>query len=83
MSNSININQKIAANTIYQLVGKASTMTITIIATMLITRIYGRNLYGEFSIMQSWPALFFIIVDFGINTIATRELSKDFTMVSQ
>ena len=54
-------------------------MSITILATILITRIYGREAYGQFSLMQGWPALMFIIVDFGFNAIATRELSQDFS----
>lgn len=70
--------QKIASNTIFQIVGKLFTLTITIGITMLITRSYGRVPYGEFNIMQTFPALFFIIVDFGFNAIATRELSNDF-----
>jgi O-antigen/teichoic acid export membrane protein len=69
--------KKIAANTIYQIVGKVFSMSITILATIIITRFYGREGYGEFSLMQTWPALFFVIVDFGINAIAARELSKD------
>lgn len=69
---------KIASNTIYQFIGKVATMSITILATILITRLYGREAYGQFSLMQGWPALVFIIVDFGLNAIATRELSKDF-----
>lgn len=70
---------KVASNTVYQMVGKVATMSITILATILITRLYGREAYGQFSLMQNWPALVFIIVDFGINAIATRELSKDFS----
>jgi len=77
--NRISPSFKIAANTLYQLIGKASTMTITIVVTLIITRYYGREAYGQFSLMQSWPALLFIIVDFGLNAIATRELSKDFS----
>ncbi|MFC1622356.1 flippase [Patescibacteria group bacterium] len=71
--------EKVLNNTIYQIIGKVTTMSITILATIVITRVYGRASFGEFSLMQSWPALFFIIVDFGINAIATRELSKDFS----
>lgn len=71
--------EKIATNTLYQLIGKVLTMSVTILATIIVTRTYGREAYGEFSLMQSWPALFFIIVDFGLNAIATRELSKDFS----
>jgi O-antigen/teichoic acid export membrane protein len=69
--------KKIASNTIYQLIGKLGTLSITLLLTVLITRVYGRVGYGEFNIMQSFPALFFIIVDFGLNAIATRELSSD------
>lgn len=68
---------KIASNTIYQMLGKLVTMSITIYITVLITRVYGRSGYGEFNIMQNFPGLFFIIVDFGLNAIATRELTKD------
>ena len=68
---------KIAANTIYQIIGKVFSMSVTILATVAFTRFYNRQGYGEFSLMQSWPALFFVIVDFGLNAIATRELSKD------
>ncbi len=74
---------KIATNTVYQFIGKAGTMSITILATILITRLYGREAYGQFSLMQGWPALMFIIVDFGFNAIATRELSKDFSRVAK
>ncbi len=80
--NKESTSTKIASNTIYQMVGKAATMSITILATILITRLYGREAYGEFSIMQSWPALVYIIVDFGLNAIATRELAKDFSKAS-
>lgn len=74
-----NTTRKIASNTAFQFVGKIMTMSITILATILITRAYGREDYGAFSLMQSWPAFVYIIVDFGLNAIATRELSKDFS----
>lgn len=70
---------KVASNTIYQVIGKAISMSITMLAVIIITRVYGREGYGAFSLMQSWPALFFMIVDFGVNAIAARELSKDFS----
>ncbi|MBU1133240.1 flippase [Patescibacteria group bacterium] len=74
---------KVAKNTIYQVAGKVVSMSITMLAIVIITRVYGREGYGAFSLMQSWPALFFVIVDFGINAIATRELSKDFSKASK
>lgn len=75
--------KKIAANTIYQVIGKIITMFVTILVTMIITRIYGREGYGYFSLMQVIPAIFFVIVDFGINAIATRELSADWSKASK
>ncbi len=75
--------KNIAGNTIYQFIGKLVTLSITVFATILITRTYGREDYGAFSLMQSWPALVFIIVDFGFNAIATRELSKDFSKAGE
>jgi len=75
--------RKIASNTIYQIIGKAVSLSITVLTTIIVTRAYGRMGYGAFSLMQTWPALFFIIVDFGINAIAVRELSKDFSKASK
>lgn len=69
----------IALNTIFQIIGKIFSLSITIFTTIIVTRFYGVEGYGAFSLMQNWPALFFIITDFGINAIATKELSKDFS----
>lgn len=66
---------RIAKNTIYQLIGKVISMSVTVFLTILVTRAYGPSGYGEFSLMQSFPALFFIIVDFGLNAISIREVS--------
>lgn len=75
--------QKIVSNTAYQLVGKLSTMVVTIGITILVTRIYGRAGYGEFNIMQSFPGIFFIIADFGFNAIAVRELTTDWKKANE
>jgi len=53
-------------------------MSVTIAVTVIVTRAFGKQGYGAFSLMQTFPALFFIIADFGLNAIVTRELSKDF-----
>ena len=69
-------SKKIANNTVYQFLGKFVSMTFTVIATMIITRFYGRDGYGQFNLMQNFPALFFIISDFGFNAVATKHLSE-------
>ncbi len=69
--------KKIFTNTFYQMLGKLFTMLVTIATTVIIAKTYGRESYGYFNLMQAWPALVFIIVDFGFNAIATREISRD------
>ncbi len=66
----------IAKNTIFQLIGKLATMGVTVLITYLITHNYGEGTYGDFSLMQNIPALFFVIVDFGLNAISVREAAK-------
>ncbi|MFZ5424854.1 MAG: flippase [Patescibacteria group bacterium] len=76
MKNS-STTKAVASNTFYQLLAKILTMSITVLATIIITRVYGKESFGEFNLMQAYPALFFVIVDFGFNAIATKELSTN------
>jgi len=78
-----NTATKIASNTVYQIIGKLISMSITMLAVVIITRSYGREGYGAFSLMQSWPALFFVIVDFGINAIAARDITEDWSKAAK
>ncbi|MCA9308193.1 flippase [candidate division WWE3 bacterium] len=66
----------IAKNTTAQLIGKIISVAITVGATIIITRSYGREAYGDFNLMQAFPGLFFIIADFGLNAIVAREITK-------
>jgi len=52
-------------------------MTITFVLTYLISKNYGAYGYGLFSIFQSFPSLFYIIADFGLNAIGASEISKN------
>ena len=65
------------SNTFFQLAGKLVSMSITMLVTLLIARLYGRSSYGYFNLMQSIPALFFIISDFGFNAIAAKRLTNN------
>ena len=69
--------KKIASNTIYQLISKVITMTITFGLSIYISHKYGSEGFGFFSLLQSLPALFYIIADFGLNAISAREISKN------
>ena len=75
--------KSIASNTLFQLISKVITMTITFGLTFLISKNYGSYGYGLFTIFQSFPAVFYIISDFGLNAIGAREISKNFKEVNK
>lgn len=68
--------KKIASNTFYQLISKLITMTITFGLSIYISIVYGSEGYGYFTLLQSLPAIFYIVADFGLNAISAREISK-------
>ena len=67
----------IAKNTLIQLVGKVVTASSTILVTMVVTRHFGPAGFGDFTIMITFPTLFWIMADFGFNATMIREISKD------
>jgi O-antigen/teichoic acid export membrane protein len=73
----------IASNTFFQLVSKVITMTITFVLTLIISREYGSYGYGLFTLFQSFPVLFYMVADFGLNAIGTREISKNLNQINQ
>jgi O-antigen/teichoic acid export membrane protein len=58
-------------------------MTITFGLTFLISRNYGSYGYGLFTIFQSFPSVFYIISDFGLNAIGAREISRNFKEINK
>lgn len=75
--------KSVASNTFFQLISKVITMTITFSLTFLISRFYGSYGYGLFTLFQSFPAVFYIISDFGLNAIGAREIAKDFKSINK
>ncbi len=73
----------VAKNTIFQFLGKLVTMLVTMGVTAAVTRFYGVEGYGIFSLIAGFPALFYIISDFGFNAIATRDLSVKESSISE
>ena len=64
-------------NTSAQLIAKFVSMSLTVLATILITRTFGKEGYGQFSLMQTLPALFYILADFGLNTTALKKIGEN------
>jgi O-antigen/teichoic acid export membrane protein len=75
--------KNIASNTLFQMVSKVITMTITFGLTILISREYGSYGYGLFTLFQSFPVLFFMVADFGLNAIGTKEISKNLKEINK
>ena len=75
--------RSIASNTIFQLGSKVITMKITFGLTYLISKTYGSYGYGLFTLFQSFPAVFYVISDFGLNAIGAREISKNFKEINK
>lgn len=66
----------IAGNVAAQLLGKLVTSLTTLLVTILITRNFGPSGYGELTIMLTYPALFYLMADFGLNIIFIRDYSQ-------
>lgn len=64
---------KIAYNTLVQILGKGITTSFTILVTILLTRALGKEGYGNYSLIVTFPAVLYLLADFGLNAIAVRE----------
>jgi O-antigen/teichoic acid export membrane protein len=67
---------KVAFNTLAQVAGKAATLIISLIITALVTRSLGRAGYGDYSLARNFMLLFTLGVDFGLNAIVVREITR-------
>ncbi len=52
-------------------------MVSTAAITMLVTRRFGPDGYGDLTLMLAYSALFYIVADFGLNAIVVRRLSGE------
>ena len=65
---------KIGTNTAAQLASKFVTTASTLIVTLLVTRSLSQSSWGIFVTITSYVALFYVIADFGLNGVVTRQL---------
>lgn len=69
--------RKILSNTIYQILGRAGVGLMSLVVIKIITSYLSVSKYGEYTNVYEFLALFAIIADFGLYTIAVREMSKN------
>lgn len=67
--------RKILSNTAWQVIGKVITAVLGIISVKCITNYLSRSIYGEYTTIYDYTAMFAIIADFGLFTIAVREMA--------
>src|SRR5260221_3166177 len=67
-----------AKNTFYQFISRAISSFIGFLITIIIARSFGVLGYGEFTKITSYVALFYLILDFGLNAIFLNSERNDF-----
>lgn len=67
---------KVLMNTSFQLLGKGVSLLTTLVVTALVTRRFGEEGYGLFTLMTTFPAYLYLVVDFGINAIVIRQTAE-------
>ncbi len=61
--------QKIAHNTLFQLIARIATSGSSFLITILIARHFGIIAYGDFAKVTAYVSLFYLFADFGLNAI--------------
>lgn len=75
----MSIARKILSNTAWQILGKIVTAMLGIISIKFVTNYLSRSTYGEYTTIYDYTALFVIVADFGLFTIAVREMAHENT----
>lgn len=73
----MSLARKIFSNTAWQILGKVATAVLGIISIKLITNYLSPTAYGEYTTIYDFTALFAIGADFGLFTIAVREMAQN------
>lgn len=71
------MNLLVFSNTFYQIVAKVASAGTTVLLTLFITRYFGAVTFGEYSIVMAYVLVYFLLADFGINTIVVKDFSQN------
>jgi O-antigen/teichoic acid export membrane protein len=72
----VNNTQKIALNTVIQLVGKTVTVAASVLVIAYITRYLGVEGYGDYATIFAYLGIFGAVLDLGLFVIAVREIAQ-------
>lgn len=72
----MSLARKILGNTVAQVVGRFATALLAVVVVKILTVYLGQSGYGQYATIYEFLAFFGAFADFGIFTIAVREMSK-------
>lgn len=67
----------VASNTLFQFITKGITSSVGFVITILLAHFYGADLYGDYTKVTALIALFYILVDFGLNAVFLKQAEDD------
>lgn len=69
--------KEVSKNTIYQIIAKTATVSVSLFVTALITRQLSVFEYGEFVKIMSFVSVFYLIADFGFNATFLKQTAQE------
>lgn len=72
----MNLSQKVAFNTIFQIIGKIIVTALSLITIGYLTRYLGVAGYGAYTTIFAYVSFWGVLADFGFFWVLARELSK-------
>lgn len=69
--------ERISRNSIYSFLSISFRLVSNVLLFWLIARFYGKDIFGQFSIAQTFAAIFVLFADFGLDMLLTTEIPKD------
>lgn len=79
----MNTIQRIAKNTVLVIMASIATAVINFLFTMYVARYLGAEGFGVLSFALAITAMFSVIIDIGLNLLATREVARDRTLAGK
>lgn len=70
----MSLSRKIGYNTLCQLLGKLASALATFFVLGLVARRFGEEGTGEFTLVLSYVALFYLFADFGFNAVVVKKM---------
>jgi O-antigen/teichoic acid export membrane protein len=70
------IGSRLARGAFWSLVGGVASRGLMLLASILIARILGRDVYGEYGMIRSTSQMFLVFAGFGLGLTATRHVAQ-------